>query len=293
MSAAGQVGWQEVSPAHPNTGLTRFLRHRLGIVGVLLIVLLVLACIVGPYMLPYDDLRIDIRGRFLQPFRSLHFFGTDELGRDLLARLLVAGRVSIAIGFSAMVISIALGAFIGAVAGYAGKLVNSVLMRLVDAMLCFPNVFLLLTLAAFVKPNVLTITFIIALTSWMEVARLVEGQIRSLKEREFTMAAILAGASDIHIIFRELIPNALGSIIVAATLTIARAILLESYISYLGYGIQPPNPSWGNMLNNSQQYLTSAPWLALFPGLFITIAVTSFNFVGDGLRDAFDPRDDP
>jgi peptide/nickel transport system permease protein len=275
-----------------NSALSRFLRHRLGLIGTVLIVLLVAACVFGPYLLPFKPMQIDVRGRFAPPFQSLHVFGADELGRDLLTRLLVAGRVSMAIGFAAMVVSIALGVVVGAFAGYFGRLTNTVLMRFVDAMLCFPNVFLLLTLAAFVKPSVSTITLIIALTSWMEVARLVEGQIRSLREREFTMAAILAGASNTHIIFRELVPNALGPIIVSATLTIARAILMESYISYLGYGIQPPDPSWGNMLNNSQQYLTSAPWLALFPGLFITIAVTSFNFVGDGLRDAFDPRSD-
>jgi peptide/nickel transport system permease protein len=163
-------------------------------------------------------------------------------------------------------------------------------MRFVDSMLCFPSIFLLLALAAFIRPSVGMITVIIAATSWMEVARVVEGQIRTLRERDFAIAALMMGASDRYIIFRELIPNAIGPIVVAATLTVANAILLESYISFLGYGIQPPLPSWGNMLNNSQQYLTSAPWLAIFPGLAITLAVTSFNFVGDGLRDALDAR---
>lgn len=274
------------------TPLRRFLRHRLAVVGIGMVLFLVLACAFGPYLLPYDQLQIDIRHRFADPFLSLHLLGTDQLGRDLLARLLVAGRISMLIGCAAMVISTLVGVVIGAVAGYYGKLSGSILMRFVDAMLCFPGVFLLLTLAAFIKPSIGTITLIIALTSWMEIARLVEAQIKTLKEREFAQAAELAGASDRYIIFRELIPNAMGPIVVAATLTIAKAILMESYISYLGYGIQPPDPSWGNMLNNSQQYLTSAPWLAIFPGLFIAMAVTGFNFMGDGLRDALDPRID-
>jgi peptide/nickel transport system permease protein len=209
-----------------------------------------------------------------------------------LARLLMAGRISLSVGFAAMLISTAVGAAIGVVAGYYGRAVGVVLMRLVDATLCFPTIFLLLTLAAFIKPNAVMITIIIAATSWMEVTRIVEAEIRSLRERDFALAAEMIGASDGWIMFRELIPNAVGPIVVAATLTVARAILMESYISFLGYGIQPPTPSWGNLLNNAQQYLGSAPWLAIFPGLAITLAVTSFNFLGDGLRDALDARMD-
>ena len=187
-------------------------------------------------------------------------------------------------------LSTALGTVVGAVAGYYGRLTGTVLMRMVDAMLCFPAIFLLLTLAALVEPGLWTITLIIALTSWMEVARIVEGQIRALRERDFAVSAEVMGASDRWIIFRELLPNAVAAIVVAATLIVARAILLESYISFLGYGIQPPTPSWGNMLTNAQQYFDTAPWLAIFPGVMITLAVTSFNFLGDGLRDALDPR---
>jgi len=153
-----------------------------------------------------------------------------------------------------------------------------------------PAIFLLLTLAAVVVAGLGTITVIVAGTCWMEVARIVEGQIRALRERDFAVSAEVMGASDRWIIFRELLPNAVAAIVVAATLIVARAILLESYISFLGYGIQPPTPSWGNMLNNAQQYFDRAPWLAIFPGVMITLAVTSFNFLGDGLRDALDPR---
>jgi peptide/nickel transport system permease protein len=280
----------EPVPRARSRAFVRFRRHRLAVFGVVTILFLVLASAVGPYLIPFNDLFIDIRHRFAPPFVSAHVLGTDPLGRDLLARLLKAGRVSLTVGFAAMLLSTAFGTVIGAVAGYYGRWVGAVLMRFVDSMLCFPSIFLLLALAAFIRPSVGMITVIIAATSWMEVARVVEGQIRTLRERDFAIAALMMGASDRYIIFRELIPNAIGPIVVAATLTVANAILLESYISFLGYGIQPPLPSWGNMLNNSQQYLTSAPWLAIFPGLAITLAVTSFNFVGDGLRDALDAR---
>ena len=286
----GIIAAGDAAPRARGRALARFRRHRLALFGVVTILVLVLGSAVGPYLIPFDELFIDIRHRFAPPFISAHVLGTDPLGRDLLARLLMAGRVSLTVGFAAMLLSIAFGTVIGAVAGYHGRWVGALLMRFVDAMLCFPSIFLLLALAAFIRPSVAMITVIIAATSWMEVARVVEGQIRTLRERDFAVAAEMMGASDRYIIFRELIPNAIGPIVVAATLTVANAILLESYISFLGYGIQPPLPSWGNMLNNSQQYLTSAPWLAIFPGLAITLAVTSFNFVGDGLRDALDAR---
>ena len=277
-------------PAARNRALMRFMRHRLAVFGLIVIALLILASTVGPLLIPFDDLRIDIRNRFTAPFGGAHVLGTDQLGRDLAARLLMAGRISLSVGFAAMLISVVFGTIVGAVAGYYGRWIGAVLMRIVDAVLCFPSVFLLLALAAFIKPSVPMITLIIAATAWMEVARVVQNQVRSLRERDFATAALMIGASDATIMFRELVPNVIGAIVVAATLTVARAILMESYISFLGYGIQPPMASWGNMLNNAQQYLVSAPWLAIFPGLMITLAVASFNFVGDGLRDALDAR---
>jgi peptide/nickel transport system permease protein len=278
--------------ARRHRSLRRFTRHRLAVIGLVSIVILVLACAFGPPLLPFNDIHIDLRHRFQAPFDGPHLFGSDQLGRDLLARLLMAGRISLTVGFVAMILSTAVGVVIGTVAGFYGGWVSSVLMRFVDAVLCFPTIFLLLTLAAMISPDLITITLIIALTAWMEVARVVEAQIRALRERDFAVAVEAIGASDGYLMFRELLPNALAPIVVAATLNVARAILLESYVSYLGYGIQPPTPSWGNMLNNAQEYLTTAPWLALLPGAIITIAVTGFNFVGDGLRDALDPRMD-
>ena len=272
--------------------LRRFIRHRLAVTGLVLITALTLACVLGPGLLPYDELYIDLRGRFAPPLSGDHYLGTDPLGRDIAARLLMAGRISLLVGFAAMVLSTAIGAAIGIVAGYRGGWIGTGLMRLTDAFLCFPQIFLLLALAAFIKPSAIMITVIIAATSWMEIARIVNAEIRSLRERDFVLAARMSGASHAWIMLRELLPNAAGPIIVAATLTVARAILIEAYISFLGYGIQPPLPSWGNMLNNAQQYLDSAPWLAIVPGVAITLAVTSFNFIGDGLRDALDARSD-
>jgi len=270
----------------------RFMRHHLALVGIAMITLLVLACVLGPFALPYDSLHIDLRARFAPPLSGQHYFGTDPLGRDLAARLLMAGRISLLVGFSAMLLSTLIGTLVGVTAGYRGGWVGAALMRTVDGFLSYPSIFLVLALAATLRPSPVMITVIIAVTSWMETARIVEAEVRSLREREFVQAARMVGLSGKHIMFREILPNAMGPIIVAASLAVARAILLEAYISFLGYGIQPPLPSWGNMLNGAQQYLASAPWLAIIPGAAITIAVTSFNFIGDGLRDALDVRDD-
>ncbi|AZO00906.1 ABC transporter permease [Mesorhizobium sp. M9A.F.Ca.ET.002.03.1.2] len=286
------VSARSTQPWWRSRTVRRFARHRLAMFGLATIIILVLACVIGPFLLPFDDLYIDLRGRFSPPFTGYHFFGTDPLGRDIAARLLMAGRVSLLVGFAAMLLSTVFGTVLGIVAGFFGGRIGAVLMRFVDAMLSFPNIFLLLAMAAFIKPSPIMITLIIAATSWMEIARIVEAEVRSLRERDFVVAARMLGLSNSHIMFRELLPNAIGPIIVAATLTVARAILLEAYVSFLGYGIQPPLPSWGNMLNGAQQYLDSAPWLAIVPGAAITLAVTSFNFIGDGLRDALDARSD-
>lgn len=292
MSTATALASIPSAPRGGSRAWRRFRRHRLALFGVAAILLLVIASIAGPWVIPFDQLHIDIRNRFAPPPSGGHLFGTDQLGRDLLVRLLMAGRISLTIGFAAMLVSTAFGTIVGITAGYYGKAVGAALMRFVDAMLCFPQIFLLLVLAALIQPSVTTVTLIIAATSWMEVARVVQTQVRSLRERDFILAAEISGASGPYVMFRELLPNAVGPIVVAATLTVARAILMEAYVSFLGYGIQPPLASWGNMLNNAQQYLGSAPWLAIFPGLMITLAVTSCNFIGDGLRDALDARFD-
>ncbi|MDQ0044289.1 ABC transporter permease [Variovorax boronicumulans] len=270
--------------------LRRFLRHRAALLGVGVVLFMTLLSFVGPLLMPFNATDTDIRARLTEPFVGAHLLGTDPLGRDVLARLMYAGRISLAVGFAATALSVVVGVLVGLVAGFYRGAVGAVLMRFVDAMLCFPTIFLLLAVAALIEPSVTSIVVIIALASWMEVARVVEGQIRSLRERDFALAAESLGASDSRIMFRELLPNAVAPIVVAATLNIAHAILAESYISFLGFGIQPPTPSWGNMLENAQSYLTNAPWLAIVPGLAITLTVTSFNFIGDGLRDALDAK---
>ncbi len=271
---------------------SRFRRHRLAMVGAAIILSLALICFLGPFLLPFDETHIDVMQRFAAPLAGAHLLGTDELGRDMLARLMMGGRISLGIGFAAMAIAIAIGTGVGMIAGYHGGAIGSLLMRFVDAILCFPTIFLLLALAALVKPGLISMVLLIAATSWMNVARIVEAQIKSLRDQDYAVAARSFGASHLRVMLRELLPNAMAPIVVAATLNVARAILLESYVSFLGYGIQPPTASWGNMLNNAQIYLTSAPWLAILPGIAITLAVTSFNFTGDGLRDALDPRMD-
>ncbi|WP_423753509.1 ABC transporter permease [Agrobacterium tumefaciens] len=270
--------------------LSRFLRHRLAVVGGAMLVFMIAAVVFGPVLLQQNYILIDIRSRFLPPLSGIHLLGTDELGRDVASRILMAGRISMSIGVAVMVIATAVGTIVGMIAGFYQGLIGSVLMRFVDAVLCFPPIFLLLAIASFIHPNAITLTLIIAATCWMEVARIVESRVRSFRERDFVVAAEMLGASDRIILFRELLPNMVGPIAVAATLTVARAILMEAYVSFLGFGIQPPDASWGNMLNGAQAYLISAPWLAFAPGVAIILAVASVNFLGDGLRDSFDAR---
>ena len=268
----------------------RFTRNRLGLAGAVAVLGLVVLALCAPWVAPRDPLFIDMEHKFARPGQAGFVLGADELGRDVLSRLLHAGRVSLAVGLITACIAVLVGSLLGAVAGFYGGTVDAVIMRLVDVLLSMPTIFLLLALAAFLKPTMLTITLIIGLNSWMSVARMVRAQVLSLKEQEFVLAARAAGASAPRLIVRQLLPNAIAPVLVAATLTVATAILLESSLSYLGYGIQPPTASWGNMLNNAQSYVLYAPWVAVYPGAMISLTVLAFNFAGDGLRDALDPR---
>lgn len=270
--------------------LRRFLRHRLAMPSLVVILVLVAASLLAPWIAPFDPEALNIMNAYLPPLSGPHILGTDDLGRDVLTRLLHAGRISLSVGFAAMAVTIAVGALVGAFAAYLGGWAGALLMRFTDMVLCFPNIFLLLFVAAFVRPSLFSLVLIIGLTSWMEIARIVYGLVLSLKERDFVLAARLSGATSMRIVLRQILPNVIAPILVAASLNTANAILLEAYVSYLGYGIQPPTPSWGNMLTNAQSDLLIAPWLAIFPGLAITLAVMSFNFVGDGARDSLDVK---
>lgn len=269
----------------------RFLSHRLAVAGAVVVAVLLGIAIFANVLAPKDPLFLDTSKRFIPPFQSwTNLLGTDEVGRDVLSRILYGGRVSLIVGIAAMFATVVTGSLIGLAAGYFGGKIDNILMRFTDTMLCFPQVFLLLVLAAFIRPNLISIALIIGVSSWMEVARIIRSQIMYIKEQDFIQAAKVLGASNSHIMFKELLPNSLAPVFVSATLSVANAVLMESYISFLGYGIQAPLASWGNMLTNAQSYFDLAPWLAIIPGVMITLTVMSFNFLGDGLRDALDPR---
>ncbi|HSW65117.1 MAG TPA: oligopeptide ABC transporter permease [Dissulfurispiraceae bacterium] len=267
----------------------RFSRNRLAVFGLITIGLLALIALFAPFVSPSDPTSINVY-QVLSPPSSTHLFGTDELGRDVLARMIWGSRVSLKVGFVAAGIAISIGILIGAVAGFYGGRVDSVLMRFVDVMLAFPTLFLILAVIAILEPSISTIMIIIGLTGWMNVARLVRAEFLTLKERDFIAAARAAGAADLRIIFRHILPNALAPVFVSATFGIAGAILTESGLSFLGLGVQPPDPSWGNILTAGKDNITVAWWLSVFPGIAILITVLSYNLVGEGLRDALDPR---
>lgn len=269
----------------------RFVTHRMAVAGAVMVVLLCALALFAHVISPHDPMQIDTSRRFLPPLASWSYpLGTDDLGRDTLSRLLYGGQVSLTVGVVAMIATILTGTLMGLAAGFFGGIIDNLLMRFVDTLLCFPQVFLLLVVAAFVPPTILTISLIIGLTSWMEVSRIVRAQVSSLKEMDFVQASRGFGASNWHIMLVELLPNVMAPVLVAATLKVATAVLMESYISFLGYGVQPPMASWGNMLTNAQGYFDTVPFLAILPGVLITFTVMSFNFLGDGLRDAFDAR---
>lgn len=266
-----------------------FRRNKLAVMGAIIILALILSSILAPAITPHDPSVLDLKKRFAPPGAQGFLLGSDELGRDLLSRLLYAGRISLFIGFAAMAITVVVGAPAGLIAAYFGGTIDTLTMRFTDVVMSFPTLFLLLVLASFIGSTITSIALIVGLTAWMYNARIVYSQTLSLKEQDFVLAARAIGASDWRIILRHLMPNTVGLVVVAAAFNIVNAILAESYISYLGYGIQPPTASWGSMLNNAQSYFNTAPWLAIIPGLAITVTVTSFAFLGNGLRDALDP----
>ena len=246
---------------------------------------------------PYDPVKSDLTARNQAPLLS-HPMGTDALGRDLMTRVLYGGRISLLVGLSVMVITLLIGVPVGAIAGFFGGRVDNILMRITDAALSLPSLLVLILLSAilrevdapFLKKNpVITIAVVIGMLAWMFTARLVRASYLAIREMDYVTATRALGASNLRIIALHIFPNAIGPVIVESTLEVAYAILEESGLSYLGFGIQPPTPSWGNLLSNAQEYLVKYPWLAIFPGLMIFLSVISINYIGDGLRDAFDP----
>jgi len=270
--------------------LERFRAHRPAVAGVFVLGTLALLSAAAPLISPYDPDKTALL-LIYDPPSLAHPFGTDDLGRDLATRILYGGRVSLAIGLLAVTVAVSIGTLVGVIAGYYGRWIDSLLMRFVDMMYSFPRLFLLILFGVIFKGMTIgVIVLVLGVLSWMTTARLVRASFLSLKNREFVEAARCVGARDRRIILRHILPNSIAPIIVAATLGVAAAIIAESTLSFLGLGIQPPTSSWGNMLNHATTDMDKAPWIAIFPGLFIFLAVVSINFIGDGLRDALDPR---
>lgn len=268
--------------------LTQVKEQKAAIAAIILLAVFAIASIFA-FLAPYDPNKIVVTERLLPP-SAAHWFGTDDYGRDYLARALYGGRVSLSVGFLAMAIAVVVGTAVGTVSGYFGGWIDNVLMRIVDILMSIPSFFLMLILNAYLKPGITTIILIIGMLSWMNIARIVRAETLSVKEREYVLYARVSGQNTLAIILKHIVPNIMSTIIVAATINIASAILMESSLSFLGLGIQQPNSSWGSMLNNAQGFIGEAPYLALFPGLFILLTVLSFNVLGDVFRVAFEPK---
>lgn len=271
--------------------LRRFMRHRLAVIGLVVLVVIVLSALLAPWLTPWEPNQVDLRARSEAP-SSNHWLGTDRTGRDVLTRTLYAGRISLIVGVVAVLISVVIGAFLGAVAGYFGGIWDAIIMRATDVVMTFPAIVAIMTLAAIVGPGVENIILIIGLLNWPMPARLVRSRLLSVRKLEYIHAAQTLGAPAKRIIVRHALPNAYDVLIVYSSLGIATAILLEAGLSFLGLGVQPPQASWGNMLNVARNVsvLEGQPWLWIPPGIAIVLTVLAVNFVGDGLRDAFDPR---
>ena len=267
----------------------RFFRDKLAVAGLITVLFFFLVSVGAPLLAPYDPNAIDVAKVLDAPSPS-HPFGTDELGRDVLSRMIYGAGISLEVGFVAVGIASLIGILLGAVAGYYGGWIDMVIMRLVDIMLCFPSFFLILAVIAFLEPSIFNIMAVIGLTSWMGITRLVRAEFLTLKERDFILAERAMGAGGARIIFSHILPNALAPVLVSATLGVAAAVLTESALSFLGIGVQPPTPSWGNILTQGKEVLGVAWWMSVYPGLAILLTVLGYNLLGEGIRDAIDPR---
>lgn len=266
-----------------------FSRYAMLSLGLGIVAFMSLLALCAPFITQYDPTTLHLQD-ILVPPSSKFWFGTDALGRDVFSRLVYGARVSLWVGFVSVGISVSIGLFLGLIAGTFRGLIDEIIMRFVDVMLCFPSFFLILAVIAFLEPSLINIMVVIGLTSWMGVTRLVRAEVLSLRERDFIAAAKLAGISTPRLICMHILPNAIAPVLVSATLGIAGAILVESSLSFLGLGVQPPDPSWGNMLLEGKDVLEIAPWMSLVPGLAILVTVLGYNLLGEALRDRFDPR---
>ena len=269
--------------------LAHLRRNWLAFIGGMLVLGVFVVAIFAPWIAPYDPSAIDIKNILVGP-SAVHPFGTDDLGRDVLSRMIWGSRVSLEVGFVAIGIATIIGIIVGALAGFYGGYIDSAFMRFVDIMLSIPTIFLVLAVIAILEPSIINIMIVIGLTSWMEPARLVRAEFISIKEREFVTAARALGARDLRLIFKHILPNGLSPILVSATMGVGGAVLIESALSFLGIGVQPPTPSWGSLLSSGKDNIEIAWWLSAFPGLAILVTVLGYNLLGEGIRDALDPR---
>lgn len=261
-----------------------FFENKQFLIATVIFLGIILMAIFAPFFATHDP--IELGKNPLLPPSINHFFGTDDFGRDIFSRILYGARISLTVGFIAVLISVVVGFLFGIIAGFFGGWVDFIIMRFVDVMLSFPSIFLILAIQTMLKPNIYNVMVVIGLTSWMGVARLVRAEVLSVKERPFIDSVKVLGIPKYRILFRHILPNVLEPVFVAATISMAGAILTESALSFLGLGVQPPTPSWGNMLQDSQAYLRDAPWMALIPGAFIFVTVLSIYFIGEGLKEA-------
>jgi peptide/nickel transport system permease protein len=267
----------------------RFKKNKLAVAGGIIVMALFIVAAFAPLISPYNPNDID-RTQILEPPSFKHPLGTDDLGRDILSRMIWGSRISLSVGFVAVGIATVIGMILGALSGYYGGWTERIVMRFIDIMLSIPTFFLILAVIAFIGPSIWNIMIIIGLTSWMGVARLVRAEFLSLKEREYVLAAKAIGSGDIRIIFRHIMLNSMAPVLVSAVLGVAGAVLVESALSFLGIGVQPPTPSWGNILTLGKDNIQIAWWLSVFPGLAILITVLGYNLLGEGIRDSIDPR---
>lgn len=264
-------------------------RNRFAMIGFVILILMAIVAIFAPFIAPFDPVQMNLTGG-LKPPSAEHWLGTDKLGRDILSRLIYGARISLVVGFIVEGIAVTLGVTLGAIAGYFGGLIDNIIMRLVDLLMAFPFLILCIAIVAVIGPGLTNMMLVLGSVVWVDFARIVRGMVLSVKEQEYIVAARVIGARNGRIIFRHVLPNCLGVIIVQATFGIATAILAASSLSYLGMGAQPPTPEWGAMLSEAREFMRRLPMMTIAPGLVIMITVLAINFVGDALRDAFDPR---
>lgn len=269
--------------------MKKLLKNKTMLIGLGVICILGAVALLAEKIAPFDPALQNILQRLQKPSLN-HLLGTDELGRDVLSRIVYGTRISLSVGFIAIGLAVFIGVLLGGIAGFYGGWTDAFIMRFVDVMFCFPSFFLILMIIAMLGPNIYNVMIVIGITSWPGIARLIRGEILSVKEREYVYAAKAIGASDMRILFRHILPNALAPVLVSATLGIGDAILIESGLSFLGLGVQPPMPSWGNILTSGKDYIQYAWWLTLFPGLAILITILAYNLVGEGIREMIQPR---